>query len=252
MGILTLSRLVGTIAILVVLVACDGSGAAERRDVPGTFGTGPNPATIAPTAAPEATATLLPSPTPAATPTPAASPTSRPAATATPAPQPTSVLDDAPVIVLDPRHDRMFPSALGIEYRDTLTAALHARAALEAAGFELRRREPEWEEHRLLTADAPARANLHVWSPGAIEPRRHLAFRDWLRAHPDDRAAYAAVKAELGARGFGDGNDYNNHKAGFVYDLYERIFAADPEHEHTLQPRGTGEADPGRRTARAR
>lgn len=124
--------------------------------------------------------------------------------------------------------------------------------ALEAAGFELRRREPEWEEHRLLTADAPARANLHVWSPGAIEPRRHLAFRDWLRAHPDDRAAYAAVKAELGARGFVDGNDYNNHKAGFVYDLYERIFAADPEHEHTLQPRGTGEADPGRRTARAR
>ena len=109
--------------------------------------------------------------------------------------------------------------------------------ALEEAGFELRRREPEWEEHRLLTATVPARANLHVWSPGAIEPRRHVAFRDWLRSHAGDRQGYAALKADLGTRGFVDGNDYNNHKAGFVYDVYERIFVADPEHEHTPRPR---------------
>ncbi len=108
--------------------------------------------------------------------------------------------------------------------------------ALEAAGFELRRREPEWEEHRLLTLRHP-RANLHVWSPGALEPRRHQVFRDWLRSHDGDRQAYAALKADLGTRGFVDGNDYNNHKAEFVYDVYERIFAADPEHEHTPHPR---------------
>lgn len=137
MGILTWSLRVGTVAILVVLVGCGGSGAAERRDVPGTFGTGPNPATIVPTATPDATATSLPSPTAIATPTRAASPTPRPAATATLAPEPTIVPDNAPVVVLDPGHDRMFPSALGIEYQDTLTAALHARAALEEAGYRV-------------------------------------------------------------------------------------------------------------------
>jgi len=108
--------------------------------------------------------------------------------------------------------------------------------ALEAVGFVLRVREPDWEEHRVLTIEAP-QTNLHVFSPGAIEPQRHALFRDWLRSSADDRAAYAALKAELGSRGFADSMEYNNHKAALVYDLYERAFAADPAHPHDPQPR---------------
>jgi GrpB-like predicted nucleotidyltransferase (UPF0157 family) len=108
---------------------------------------------------------------------------------------------------------------------------------LEAAGFSLRIREPEWEEHRLLTFEGPA-TNLHVFPPGTPEPARHRMFRDWLRTHPDDRQAYAALKAELGTRSFRSAMDYNNHKGALVYDIYERIFAADPDHEHDPQPRG--------------
>jgi GrpB-like predicted nucleotidyltransferase (UPF0157 family) len=107
---------------------------------------------------------------------------------------------------------------------------------LEAAGFELRVREPEWEEHRCLRGAAPA-ANVHVWSPGAVEPRRTAAFRDWLRTHADDRDAYAALKRDLATRGFTDVMDYNNQKAALIYDIYERIFAADPAHPHTPRPR---------------
>jgi GrpB-like predicted nucleotidyltransferase (UPF0157 family) len=107
---------------------------------------------------------------------------------------------------------------------------------LEAAGFVLRVREPEWEEHRMLAIESP-RTNLHVWSPGGIEALRHRAFRDWLRTHDDDRDAYAALKTELAGRGFADVMDYNNHKAALVYDIYERIFAADPHHQHDPQPR---------------
>jgi GrpB-like predicted nucleotidyltransferase (UPF0157 family) len=107
---------------------------------------------------------------------------------------------------------------------------------LEAAGFTLRIREPDWEEHRLLTLQAPG-TNLHVFSPGSPELGRHVLFRDWLRTHDDDHAAYAALKTGLGQRGFTDGMDYNNHKAEFVYDIYERAFAADPAHEHDPQPR---------------
>jgi GrpB-like predicted nucleotidyltransferase (UPF0157 family) len=107
---------------------------------------------------------------------------------------------------------------------------------LQAAGFVLRIREPDWEGHRLLT-DATLSTNLHVFPTGTPELVRHLLFRDWLRTHHEDRARYAALKAELGRRGFTDGMDYNNHKAELVYDIYERIFAADSTHGHDPQPR---------------
>lgn len=107
---------------------------------------------------------------------------------------------------------------------------------LEAAGFVLRVREPEWEQHRCLRGTEPS-ANVHVFSPGAREPQRHVLFRDWLRTHPDDRDAYAAVKREVAGRGFTDAMLYNNAKAWFVYDLYEKAFSADPAHEHVPQPR---------------
>ena len=107
---------------------------------------------------------------------------------------------------------------------------------LEAAGFTLRIREPEWEEHRVLVLEDP-KTNLHVYSPGSGEPARVRMFRDWLRTHDADREEYAALKTELAGRGFGDVMDYNNHKAALVYDLYERSFAADPAHEHDPQPR---------------
>ena len=108
--------------------------------------------------------------------------------------------------------------------------------ALEGAGFVLRVREPDWEEHRLVRGEGPL-ANVHIWSPGAVEPLRHVAFRDWLRSDPDDFAAYAALKRQLGARGFTDAMHYNNAKAGLIYDIYERIFAADPVHPHAPRPR---------------
>ena len=107
---------------------------------------------------------------------------------------------------------------------------------LRAAGFVLRAREPHWQEHRVFRGRDPA-SILHVWSPGSQEPARHLVFRDWLRTHGEDRAAYGALKAELGSRGFTDAMDYNNHKAALVYDIYERIFAADPVHPHVPRPR---------------
>jgi len=108
---------------------------------------------------------------------------------------------------------------------------------LEVAGFILRVREPDWEEHRMFTV--PDRSlHLHVFSPGAREPQRHVLFRDWLRTNPDDRAAYATLKSVLATRGFTDQMDYNNHKAALVYDIYERIFRADPAHPHDPQPRG--------------
>ncbi len=109
---------------------------------------------------------------------------------------------------------------------------------MEAAGFVLRGREPGWDEHRMLRGADPT-SNVHVWSPGGREPQRTRMFRDWLRTHADDRAAYGDLKRRLAEQGFTDVMHYNNAKAALVYDIYERIFAADPAHEHTPRPRPT-------------
>jgi len=49
--------------------------------------------------------------------------------------------------------------------------------AMEAAGYVLRIREPDWNEHRLLKGP-DANINLHVFSSGCPEIGRMLAFRD--------------------------------------------------------------------------
>ena len=109
--------------------------------------------------------------------------------------------------------------------------------ALEQCGFTLRIREPEWEQHRCLVHESP-RCNVHVFAPGALEPRRHLAFRRWLAENPDDRERYAAIKRAIAQRGVAASTmHYNNEKAALIYDIYERIFAADPEHRHDPRPR---------------
>jgi GrpB-like predicted nucleotidyltransferase (UPF0157 family) len=107
---------------------------------------------------------------------------------------------------------------------------------LEAAGFTLTVREPDWDEHRAGSFAEPD-ANVHIWSPGAPEPRRHLAFARWLATHDDDHAAYAGLKRELAGQGFESVVDYNNAKAALIYDIYERIFAADENHWHGPHPR---------------
>jgi GrpB-like predicted nucleotidyltransferase (UPF0157 family) len=70
---------------------------------------------------------------------------------------------------------------------------------LEAAGYVLRIREPNWHEHRLFKGPE-ADVNLHVFSAGSVELDRMVGFRDWLRAHPDDRDLYERTKRELAAR----------------------------------------------------
>jgi GrpB-like predicted nucleotidyltransferase (UPF0157 family) len=108
--------------------------------------------------------------------------------------------------------------------------------ALEAAGFELRVREPDWEQHRCFRGADPT-SNVHVFSPGARELQRQHWFRDWLITHADDRSSYGALKRSLAQQGFTDVMHYNNARAGLVYDIYERIFMADLETAHDPHPR---------------
>lgn len=97
--------------------------------------------------------------------------------------------------------------------------------ALEALGYTLRVREPEFEEHRMLRLASP-RVNLHVYAPNSAEVARHRLFRDWLRRHPAERERYANAKRAAATAGPTRPMEYNAKKAIVVRELYARAFAA--------------------------
>ena len=58
--------------------------------------------------------------------------------------------------------------------------------------------------------------HLHVCASGNPELRRHVIFRDYLRASPDAAYRYAALKRELAQRFWEDRVAYNDGKTEFV------------------------------------
>jgi GrpB-like predicted nucleotidyltransferase (UPF0157 family) len=92
--------------------------------------------------------------------------------------------------------------------------------ALEAAGYVLRIREPDWYEHRVFKGPDTS-VNLHVFSEGCAEIDRMLSFRDRLRADAADRGLYERTKRELAAREWKYVQDYADAKTAVV----ERIVA---------------------------
>ncbi len=95
----------------------------------------------------------------------------------------------------------------------------YIRALLDA-GYELRVREPKFDEHRMVCT--PERdVHVHILPSGSKEIGRYLAFRNQLRANAEDRSAYERVKRTLAQRKWGDMNDYANAKT----DVVESIIA---------------------------
>jgi GrpB-like predicted nucleotidyltransferase (UPF0157 family) len=97
--------------------------------------------------------------------------------------------------------------------------------ALEAAGYVLRIREPEWFEHRLLKGP-DTNVNLHVFSRGCSEIERMLLFRDWLRAHESDRVLYERAKRELAQQDWQYTQHYADAKSAVVEEIIARARAA--------------------------
>jgi GrpB-like predicted nucleotidyltransferase (UPF0157 family) len=96
-----------------------------------------------------------------------------------------------------------------------------------AAGYRLVIREPDWHEHRLFKGPDTV-INLHTFSPGSSEIRRMLAFRDRLRTHPEELAAYEATKRDLAGRTWAFVQDYADAKGEVVEGIIARALADDP------------------------
>ena len=92
---------------------------------------------------------------------------------------------------------------------------------LEAEGYVLRHREPDWFQHRMFKGPA-ADINLHVFSAGCAEADRTLAFRDRLRADAADRALYERTKRDLAQREWPSVQDYADAKSPVVAEILAR------------------------------
>jgi GrpB-like predicted nucleotidyltransferase (UPF0157 family) len=64
--------------------------------------------------------------------------------------------------------------------------------------------------------------HLYVCPPHSAEFRRHVAFRDYLRAHPREAKIYANLKIRLAERFRDDRPAYNDGKTEFVKGLLSR------------------------------
>ena len=93
--------------------------------------------------------------------------------------------------------------------------------AMEAAGYVLRIREPDWYEHRLFKGP-DTNINLHVFSGGCPEIQRMLLFGDWLRSNDADRELYERTKRELAKQVWKYVQNYADAKSAVVEEILGR------------------------------
>lgn len=111
-----------------------------------------------------------------------------------------------------------------LEVPDSADEDAYARD-LEAAGYPLTIREPDWYEHRQFKGP-DANINLHVFSAGCEEVDTMLRFRDWLRTHEEDRELYANTKREPARRDWIYVQQYADSKTAVVQEILRRAAEA--------------------------
>ncbi|MBN1826563.1 MAG: GrpB family protein [Candidatus Eisenbacteria bacterium] len=70
--------------------------------------------------------------------------------------------------------------------------------------------------------DEERTAHVHVFAKGSPDAERHLAFRDYLIARPDEAKAYGALKRELARRHPHDIEAYMAGKEALIRELQRR------------------------------
>ncbi|WP_051890161.1 GrpB family protein [Chryseobacterium vrystaatense] len=81
-------------------------------------------------------------------------------------------------------------------------------------------------------------AHIHILTYGSEHWIRHIAFRDYLRAHLAVKDAYQDLKSKLSDKEWKDGNDYNGAKDIFIkteeakainwYEANKQVLGDDP------------------------
>lgn len=97
-------------------------------------------------------------------------------------------------------------------------------AAMEALGYEVMG-EFGMPGRRYFRKDGPGGTrthHVHVFGAGSDEVERHLAFRDYMVAHPADARRYGELKRQLAEAHPDDADAYMDGKDGFIQEMDRR------------------------------
>jgi GrpB-like predicted nucleotidyltransferase (UPF0157 family) len=92
---------------------------------------------------------------------------------------------------------------------------------LEANGYWLKIREPEWFEHRMFKCRS-YEVNLHVFTEGCSEVLKMIRFRDHLNTNKEDFELYQRTKRDLAQRTWRYTQNYADAKSQVVQDIMTR------------------------------
>jgi GrpB-like predicted nucleotidyltransferase (UPF0157 family) len=90
--------------------------------------------------------------------------------------------------------------------------------------------DPWNDQHEFFSRDEDGERafHVHVCGSGSAWEQRHVAFRDWLRDHAEDAAAYEGLKRTLAERHPRDTYTYADEKTEFVRAIERKALAAHP------------------------
>lgn len=97
---------------------------------------------------------------------------------------------------------------------------------LKQAGYEYVHK-PELVDRRFFRKGpwGKGTTHVHVCEYKGVQWREKLAFRDYLRAHPEVRAAYADLKKDLASRYENDRPTYTSEKEPFIRSVLAKAGA---------------------------
>ena len=114
---------------------------------------------------------------------------------------------------------------------DALEGIEQFDAQMEALGYEAKG-EFGMPGRRYYRKGGDERTHhIHLYATGNREIKRHLVFRDYLRAHPEEAAAYGALKEQLATTYPLDIEAYIAGKDAFVKELEQRAIAWGKEYD---------------------
>jgi GrpB-like predicted nucleotidyltransferase (UPF0157 family) len=102
--------------------------------------------------------------------------------------------------------------------------------AMEEAGYVLRVREPNFDEHRMFRTPEKD-VHVHVFSADSKEIGRLLLLRDHLRQNDEDRELYASTKRELASRDWPSIQHYADAKTAVLEEILTRGAASESSRE---------------------
>jgi GrpB-like predicted nucleotidyltransferase (UPF0157 family) len=96
------------------------------------------------------------------------------------------------------------------------------RVPLEGLGLVYRSENTERTKRYFREALGTRRTHIHVRQAGSWAEQFALLFRDYLRAHPEDRDRYAALKHRLAKEFRDDRHAYTEAKIPFIWAVMSR------------------------------